>query len=80
MKVTTALDGEDSFDPLSLSDDEGSDKEKTQVELGKNIEDWVNWRPRNRHERVLLKGLLKPLRKKNDDSSETEGSLDVLSP
>ena len=23
LKVTTALDGEDSFDPLSLSDDEG---------------------------------------------------------
>ena len=66
MKVTTALDGEQHFDPLSLSDDEDADKGKEVSELGNNIEEWVSWRPQNRVERVLLKGLLKPLAKKSD--------------
>ena len=65
--MTAALDGNDSFDPLTLSENDGSDDGKELPEIGKNIDQWVDWRPRNKHERVLFKGLLKPLANRTDE-------------
>ena len=79
--MTTALDGNDDFDPLTLSEDESRSGGKRYSELGTNIDHWVGWRPRSRHERELLKGLIRPLPSNKDEMSASEGSKeDIGSP
>ena len=76
--MTTALDGNSNFDPLTLSEDECHSGGKRYSELGENIDHWVGWRPRSRHERVLLKGLIKPLPTNHDELTPSEGSKEEI--